>query len=164
MLKTRTATQADAALIAAHRKAMCLAMKNANETSMKSVDEAVLEAVRRNSEPWVAKMIAENKYFGWIVSDDGKPVASAGMLILDWPPHPFDPDGEHRAYLLNVFVELEYRRRGLAHELVRLCMAEAERRRIGVVTLHSSDEGRPIYESFGFHATNEMMHVEGSIA
>ena len=42
-------------------------------------------------------------------------VASAGLLILDWPPHPFDPEGELRGYLLNVYVEPEYRKRGLAH-------------------------------------------------
>ena len=136
---------------------MCLAMKSANETAMKDVDETVLETVRQNSEPWVARMIAEDKYLGWIVSDGCRPVASAGMLILDWPPHPLDPGGEQRGYLLNIFVEPEYRKRGLAHELVRLCMAEAIRRRIGVVTLHSSDAGRPIYEGLGFHATNEMM-------
>ena len=161
MFETRIATRSDAALIAAHRKAMCLAMKNANESTMKDVEESVLENVRQNSEPWVARMIAEDKYLGWIVSDGGKPVASAGMLILDWAPHPLDPGGEHRGYVLNIFVEPEYRKRGLAHELVRLCMAEAERRRIGVVTLHSSDAGRRIYESFGFRATNEMMYAAG---
>jgi ribosomal protein S18 acetylase RimI-like enzyme len=57
--------------------------------------------------------------------DDGdRPVASAGLLILDWPPHPFDPEGELRGYLLNVYVEPEYRKRGLAHELVERCMAK----------------------------------------
>ena len=45
-------------------------------------------------------------------------------------------------------------------ELVERSMAEARRRRIRVVTLHSSQAGRPIYERLGFHATNEMMHTE----
>ena len=114
----------------------------------------------RSFEPWVARMIAESKYASWIASDDGRPIASAGLLILDWPPHPLDTSGDHRGYLLNVFVEPEYRKRGLAHALVDLCLAEARRRRIRVVALHTSDQARPIYEAFGFRSTNEMFYVE----
>jgi len=105
-------------------------------------------------------MIIEGKYAGWVTLDGERPVASAGLVVLDWPPHPLDPAGEHRGYLLNVFVDEEYRKRGLAHALVDMCMAEARRRRIRVVALHSSDAARPIYEAFGFRGTSEMIYVE----
>jgi ribosomal protein S18 acetylase RimI-like enzyme len=114
----------------------------------------------RNFRPWVVRMIAEGKYAGWITEDGGRPVASAGLLILDWPPHPLDPGGEHRGYLLNVFVEPEYRKRGLAHLLVERCLGEARSRGIRVVALHSSDAGRGVYKSLGFHATSEMLYSE----
>jgi ribosomal protein S18 acetylase RimI-like enzyme len=152
MLETRPATTADAALITAHRRAMFSAMGR--------TQDSILDAMSRNFEPWVTRMIIEGKYAGWITSDDGRPVASAGLLVLDWPPHPLDPAGEHRGYLLNVFVEAEYRGRRLAHGLVDLCMSEARRRRMKVVALHTSDAGRPIYESFGFRGTSEMFYVE----
>lgn len=125
-----------------------------------TLDESLLNALERSSVPWTERMIREGKYCGWIADDAGRPVASAGLLILDWPPHPFDPEGELRGYLLNVYVEPEYRKRGLAHELVERCMAEAHQRGIHVVTLHSSQAGRSIYERFGFRTTNEMMHTE----
>jgi ribosomal protein S18 acetylase RimI-like enzyme len=102
-------------------------------------------------------MISEGKYLGWITEDEGRPIASAGMLILDWPPHPLDPAGESRAYLLNIFVEPDYRRRGLARSLIELCMAEARRRNIRVVSLHASREGAPAYADLGFKTTNEML-------
>ena len=123
-------------------------------------DESLLSALERRSVSWTERMIREGKYYGWIATDAGRSVASSGLLILDWPPHPFDPEGELRGYLLNVYVEPDYRKRGLAHQLVERSMAEARRRGIRVVTLHSSQAGRPIYERFGFHATNEMMHTE----
>jgi ribosomal protein S18 acetylase RimI-like enzyme len=154
MFDTRTATPDDASLIAAHRKAMFV--------SMHISDEATLEAMRESCEPWIKRMMYADKYLGWIMSDGALPAASAGLLILDWPPHPLDPAGEQRAYLLNVFVEPEFRRRGLAHELVGLCLAEADRRSIRVVTLHASDAGRPIYEGLGFHASNEMLYAKPS--
>jgi ribosomal protein S18 acetylase RimI-like enzyme len=105
-------------------------------------------------------MIAKGKYSGWITEDNTRRVASAGLLVLDWPPHPFHPAGEHRGYLLNVFVDPEFRRRGLAHALVDRCLAEAHRRHLRVVALHSSDAARSLYEALGFRATNEMFYVE----
>jgi len=149
MLQTRTATIADAALIASHRRAMF--------ASMGGIDEFVLDNIYRASEAWTARMIGNGKYLGWITMDDDRPIASAGMLILDWPPHPFDPAGETRAYLLNVFVDPEYRGRGLARGLIELSLGEARRRNIRVVSLHTSNQGRALYEAFGFRPTNEMM-------
>ena len=95
------------------------------------LDERLLSALERRSVSWTERMIREGKYYGWMATDADRPmrpVASAGLLILDWPPHPFDPESELRGYLLNVYVEPEYRKRGLAHELVKRCMAEAQRR------------------------------------
>ena len=126
----------------------------------RDAEEPVLEAMSRRFEPWVTRMLTEGKYLGWITSEGDRAVASAGLMILDWAPHPLDPVGEYRGYLLNVFVDPEYRKRGLARALVELCLAEAHRRGIRVVALHSSKAGRPIYDSLGFEASNEMFYVE----
>ncbi len=139
----------DAKLIAAHRRAMFAAMRTAND--------AVLATVESASIAWTERMIRDGKYLGWIANDGEQAVASAGVLLLDWPPHPLDPQGEIRAYLLNVFVEEAYRGRGLAKELVQMSLAETKRRGIGVMSLHASNAGRPVYEGLGFTATNEML-------
>jgi GNAT superfamily N-acetyltransferase len=152
MLETRAATAADAALITAHRRAMFAAMGR--------TQDSILDAMCRNFQPWVTRMLVEGKYAGWITEDDGRPVASAGLLVLDWPPHPLDPTSDHRGYLLNVFVEPDYRKRGMAHALVDLCVEEAHRRGLRVIALHTSDAARPVYESFGFRSTSEMLYVE----
>jgi ribosomal protein S18 acetylase RimI-like enzyme len=151
-METRAATVIDAALITQHRKAMF--------ASMGSAEEPVLNEMSRNFEPWVARMLAEGKYFGWITNDAARPVASAGLLILDWAPHYLDPAGEFRGYLLNVFVEAEYRKRGLARNLIDICMADARRRGIRVVALHASATGKSLYEKMGFSTTNEMLYVD----
>jgi ribosomal protein S18 acetylase RimI-like enzyme len=152
MLVTRAATTDDAILIAAHRRAMFADIPDSQD--------ADLDTMTCNFEPWVARMIAADRYAGWIVSEAERPIASAGLFILDWPPHPFDPQGEQRGYVLNVYVEPQYRRRGLAHDLTEMCMAEAQRRGIRVITLHASDAGRPIYEGMGFKASKEMMYLK----
>jgi GNAT superfamily N-acetyltransferase len=152
MLTTRSATLADAALITAHRRAMFASMPNPND--------ATLDTMTRAFEPWVRERIANGKYLGWIAEDDGRVAGSAGLMIVDWPPHALHPDSNQRGYLLNVFVEPEFRRRGLAHSLIERCLTEARQRGIHVVTLHSSDAGRLVYEKLGFHPTSEMMYVK----
>jgi ribosomal protein S18 acetylase RimI-like enzyme len=154
MLTTRRATVDDAELITQHRKAMFADMRDAPEPT--------LNEMGRHFEPWVRRMIAEDKYVGWITSDEDRAIASAGLLILDWAPHFLDPAGEQRGYILNVFVEPEYRRQGLALMLTKECMDEARRRGIGVVALHASKKGRAVYEKLGFTASNEMLFVDVS--
>ncbi len=151
MLTTRLATPADSELIATHRHAMFAEMGRS--------DPAALEAMRCNFVPWVERMLAGGKYVGWIVLDGERPVASGGFFELEWPPHPWDPASEHRGYLLNFWVEPEYRGRGLASSLVNEALAEARRRKLRVVSLHASDAGQPVYESMGFRTTSEMIYL-----
>jgi ribosomal protein S18 acetylase RimI-like enzyme len=152
MLDTRRASIDDAELITRHRKAMF--------ADAESAPPAVLEEMGQNFEPWVRRMLVDDKYVGWIIQDGDRAVASAGFLLLDWAPHYLDPAGQQRGYVLNVFVEPEYRRRGLAQALVRECMDEARRRGIRVVALHASKKGQPVYEKLGFTTSNEMLFVD----
>ena len=124
--------------------------------------EPVLAEMSRHFEPWLKRMLANGRYTGWITTDGDRPVASAGIMILDWAPHFLDPAGEYRGYVLNVYVIPDYRRRGLARALVQLCLDEARSRKIRVVALHASSAGRPVYEGLGFRATSEMYFVDGT--
>lgn len=151
MLTTRKATVADAGLIAAHRRSMFAEMGRNDATT--------LEEMQRNFVPWVERMLAAEKYVGWIVMDGERPAASGGFFELDWPPHPFDPGAEHRGYLLNFWVEPAYRQQGLARMLVREGLAESKRRGLRVTALHASDAGRRVYETMGFGGTSEMLHI-----
>lgn len=152
MLETRVATAADAEIITHHRRRMFVDAGRA--------DNQVLDVMARNFEPWVEKALADRRYIGWLTSDDGRVVAGAGLMLLDWAPHPLDPRSTQRGYLLNVYVEPEYRRKKLASQLIELALAEARRRKIRVVALHSTEAGRRLYESNGFRGTNEMFYVE----
>jgi ribosomal protein S18 acetylase RimI-like enzyme len=151
MFPIRPATPADAALIASHRRAMFEAMHSAGPE--------VLDEMTRNFEPWLLPRLADGRYLGWITADRERPIASAGLLLIDWPPHPRHPGSSQRGYILNVFVDPGYRRRGLARKLIDACLNEARTRKIELVTLHASDEGRPLYQQLGFTAGNEMQLV-----
>ncbi len=152
MYQTIVATVADAPIISQHRRRMFVDAGRA--------DNQILDVMVEHFEPWVERMLAEGKYIGWITTAAGQVVASAGLLILDWPPHPLDPRQDKRGYLLNVFVEPEFRRKRLATHLIEVALSEARRRKIRVVALHSTESGRVLYESNDFRRTDEMFYVE----
>lgn len=152
-MEIRLATVEDAEAITRHRQQMFV---DAGQP-----DDAVMARMAEHFEPWVKRMMAEDKYLGWLAVNAGGAIAAGtGMLLLDWPPHFLDPDHCQRAYLLNVFVERAYRRQGLAGRLVEAALEEARRRGIRVTALHASDEGRPVYERYGFTTTSEMWLVD----
>jgi ribosomal protein S18 acetylase RimI-like enzyme len=151
MYQTRSATVEDAAIITEQRRRMFIDAGRADTQALKNLSTRF--------EPWVKDMIAQGKYIGWLMEDGGKVIAGAGLMIMDWPPHPLDP-GSHRGYLLNVYVDPQYRRKKLGSQLVERALAEARQRNIRVVSLHSTEAGRPMYESNGFRPTDEMFFVE----
>ena len=152
MLAFRFAGVEDAGLIAAQRRQMYVDNELATEERYAEMEEAF--------EPWVRERLADGRYVGVFAEEDGADgpvvVAAAGIFFMDFPPHWIDV-GPVRAYLLNFYTAAEARGRGLATELLGRCVEECRRRKVGVVTLHASKFGRPVYERFGFKQHNEMV-------
>jgi GNAT superfamily N-acetyltransferase len=119
-------------------------------------DDADLQAMMDNFLAWVRPRLSDGSYVGWLVEEDGRAVAGAGMWLIDFPPHWMDAEPV-RAYLLNFYVDPAFRGRGLAYELLTSAVEDARRRGIKVVSLHASKFGKPLYERNGFEPTNEMI-------
>ncbi len=118
--------------------------------------EADLAAIRADFRVWLEPRLRDGSYFGWVIEQDQCPAAGLGMMVLDWPPHPYHPVDSRRAYILNVFVEPEHRGKGLAKALMVLARGEAKKRGITFMVLHASPQGRPLYEKLGWKPTSEM--------
>lgn len=144
----RAGTAADAELIVSHRRAMFLDMGRHDPDWLDGVAAAFL--------PWVRPRLDTGEYRAWFaVAPDGSVAAGVGLWFVDWFPHP-DDRGSLRGHMLNVYTEPAYRRRGLARRLMQITLDCCRERGITIATLQASDEGRPLYESMGFKATNEM--------
>jgi ribosomal protein S18 acetylase RimI-like enzyme len=64
--------------------------------------------------------------------------------------------GFQSAYVSNVWVAPEWRRRGIASKLTRMAVEWARQKGCEVIRLRSSKMGRPVYAGLGFVATDEM--------
>ncbi len=115
----------------------------------------VLEAVETAAREYFNNALPSGGYVGWLAEADGRIVGGGGVVISAWPGNPGSTLAK-RAMILNMFVEPEYRRRGIARalmvDMIEWCRAQG----FPSVGLHASDEGRPLYASLGFESTNEM--------
>jgi GNAT superfamily N-acetyltransferase len=148
MTRIRTAAIGDLPHLLHHRRAMYEAMGH--------TDEAMLDEVLRVSELYFRIALPNGRYRGYVAeTEEGRVVGGAGIVINDWPAHPRETM-PLRVWILNMYVEPEFRRLGIAKRLmeamVEWCRAEGFRN----VSLHASTEGRPLYASMGFVPTNEM--------
>jgi ribosomal protein S18 acetylase RimI-like enzyme len=64
--------------------------------------------------------------------------------------------GAVRGYVEGVYVAPAFRRRGIATRLMRECIEWLRSMGCDAVRLQSTVEGRPLYESLGFTATDEL--------
>jgi len=140
--------ETDLETIVHHRRAMFFDMGHRNERALDEMSEKF--------RPWLRQKMNADEYLAWFaIAPDGTVAAGAGLWLMDWPPL-MAAGGKWRGNILNVYTEAAYRRQGLARQLMLVVMEWCEREGVEGVILHASPEGRPLYESLGFEATNEM--------
>lgn len=94
-----------------------------------------------------------------VAVDDGRCVACASMSYIEIMPTFSHPSGK-RAHLMNVYTEKDYRRRGIARQLVNMLIGDARAHGATEISLDATESGRPLYESMGFKASEECMVID----
>jgi GNAT superfamily N-acetyltransferase len=107
--------------------------------------------------PYFEKSIPDGTFRAWLASANGRTVGGGAVVITMRPCHPYDYDQDCRqAGILNVYVDAEFRRQGIARRLMETMIAWCRDQKFHRVTLHASRDGKPLYESMGFTPTSEM--------
>ena len=94
-----------------------------------------------------------------VAVDDGRCVACASMSYIEIMPT-FSHSSGKRAHLMNVYTEKDYRRRGIARQLVNMLIEDARVHGATEISLDATESGRPLYESMGFKASEECMVID----
>lgn len=143
----RELAEHDLDLVCRHREAM---FRDAGRS------DDVLEAMRRPFRTWLQPRLQDGRYFGFIALQKTVPIAGIGLMLIDWPPHPSHPEQDRRGYVLNLYVEAEYRKRGIARALMGRADAAFAASGVQFAILHATEKGRPLYADLDWHATTEM--------
>ena len=92
-----------------------------------------------------------------VLALDGDVVAGcASMSFMRIMPTFSHPTGK-RAHLMNVYTRSEYRRQGIAREMVNMLIDETWKRGATEISLDATKAGRPLYERMGFTDSAEGM-------
>jgi GNAT superfamily N-acetyltransferase len=144
----RAATLADIPILIRHRRMMWWDMGRRDETALQWMDAAAHE--------YFSEAVADGSYRGFLAANEAGDILGGGGIVISPWPGSFHQRAPRRAMILNMYVEREYRRRGIAKALMETMIAWCREQEFARVGLHASDEGRPLYEKLGFKPTNEM--------
>jgi Acetyltransferases len=69
----------------------------------------------------------------------------------------FDHPSGKRAHIMNVYTRNNYRRQGIAFQMMKILIEEAEQKGVTEISLDATEAGIPLYEKCGFIKTEEGM-------
>lgn len=118
-------------------------------------DPAALDAMSSLSAAYLQKAFADGAFRGWLACIEDHAVAGGAVVLSPWLAHPYDLECR-RATILNVYTDPEYRRCGIGRRIMQTMIDWCRGEGLARITLHASDDGRHLYESLGFEASNEM--------
>jgi GNAT superfamily N-acetyltransferase len=118
-------------------------------------DAAALSLMVSTTREYLTQAMPAGSFRGWFATIESKVVAGAAVILVPWPSHTYDGECQ-RANILNVYTYPEFRRRGIARQLMEFIIEWCRNQGLAMVYLHASEYGRSLYESFGFEPTTEM--------
>ena len=102
--------------------------------------------------------MADGTFVSWLAFDGNKIIGTSGMSFVEKPPYFGCPSGKI-GLLSSMFTNPDYRRKGIAKELLSRVVNEAREYGCGTIQITASDMGVKLYADFGFvHNGNFMQY------
>ena len=98
---------------------------------------------------WFAGVLASGDYVAWVAEVDCQSAGTVGLMFFPQIPSAADPR-TRRPQVANVAVRPEFRRRGLAGQLLDTALAWARAEGYRQVGLNAAPMGRELYHRAGF--------------
>ena len=100
--------------------------------------------------------MADGTFVSWLAMDGDKIVGTSGMSFVEKPPYFTCPSGK-LGLLSSMFTDPDYRRKGIAQELLHRVVEEARDYGCGAVHITASDMGVKLYTAYGFKHNGNFM-------
>jgi GNAT superfamily N-acetyltransferase len=105
------------------------------------------------------KYMGSGELIEWVAEDEGKIIATAAIVFMDFPPS-FNNKTGRTGYVGNVYTADEYRGKGIAGQLLEKLEEEAKQRGITRLLLHASEAGRKAYLKSGYYDVDYEMEKD----
>ena len=105
--------------------------------------------------------LAAGTYVSWLAFDGERIVGTSGMSFAEKPPYFACPSGKV-GILSSMYTDPNYRRMGIATNLLDRVVKEAKDYGCGTIYITASDVGVKLYESYGFKHNGNFMQYNFS--
>lgn len=122
-------------------------------------EEEDLSFVSRMSREYYEKALEDGSHRAYLVFDGSAFVGAGGVSYYRVMPTVHNPTG-WKAYIMNMYTAPKYRRRGIATKTLDLLVGDAKSRGICHISLEATDEGRFLYERYGFVPMESEMELQ----
>lgn len=102
------------------------------------------------------KHLKDGTFISWLAVEGDKIIGTSGMSFVEKPPYYSNPSGKI-GLLSSMYTLKEYRRKGIAKQLLSRVMQEAKNYGCKVVQIGASDMGVLLYKDFGFSNNGKFM-------
>lgn len=108
---------------------------------------------------YYSRHMTDGTFISWLAVDKDKIVATSGISFVEKPPY-FGCTSGKMGLLSSMFVSKEYRRQGIAKELLARVVNAAKDYGCGTVQITASDMGVLLYSNFGFVKNGNFMQYK----
>ena len=108
---------------------------------------------------YYSRHMTDGTFISWLAVDKDKIVATSGISFVEKPPY-FGCTSGKTGLLSSMFVSKEYRRQGIAKELLARVVNAAKDYGCGTVQITASDMGVLLYSNFGFVKNGNFMQYK----
>ena len=112
-----------------------------------------------NLQDFYKRHLADGSFVSWLAVDGDRVVVTSGMSFVEKPPYFGCPTGRI-GLLSSMYTDPEYRRMGIARELLSRVIEEARTHGCGTVHVTASDMGVLLYTDFGFIKNGNFMQYK----
>ena len=103
--------------------------------------------------------MSDGTFVSWLALDKDRIIGTSGMSFVEKPPYFGCPSGRI-GLLSSMFTDPDYRRMGIAKELLNRVVEEARAYGCGAVHITASDMGVKLYTAYGFVHNNNFMQYK----
>ncbi len=108
---------------------------------------------------YYTRHLADGTFVSWLAVDGDRIVGTSGMSFVEKPPYFGCPTGRI-GLLSSMFTDPDYRRRGIAKELLSRVLNEARAYGCKTVQITASDMGVLLYANCGFENNKNFMQYK----
>ena len=102
--------------------------------------------------------ISDGTFISWLATENDVIIGTSGISIVEKPPYFGCPSGKV-GLLSSMYTNPDYRRMGIAKELLNRIVSEARQQGCGIIQITASDMGVKLYTAYGFvHNGNFMQY------